>query len=389
VIAETQALGRVNGNHADGVESARLVGLRYVVDDRPGITRRRVAGGFTYWDAKGRRVRKAATLSRIRALVIPPAWKHVWICPDPNGHLQATGRDARGRKQYRYHPRWVTVRDEQKFHRLIAFARALPVIRRRTTVDMKAAALSRARVLATVVKLLEKTLIRVGNEEYARTNGSFGLTTMQDRHARVTRNRVRFRFRGKSGVFQNVELDDPQLARSVRRCQELPGQTLFQYVDAEGTRQVLDSADVNAYLHEIAGAEFTAKDFRTWAGTVLAAIALAELEQVASPTAQKKNLVRAVETVALRLGNTKAVCRKCYVHPAIVDAYLDGATIDVVRSRAVRLLGDHGARLSQEERAVLALLKRRLTRARGAGRGPSARPSPATRRAARASAAAR
>lgn len=350
---------------ASGPASARRVGLRYVSDDGPGLSRRRRGShGFTYWHPSGRPVRDRATLVRIRALVIPPAWQRVWICPVANGHVQATGRDARARKQYRYHSRWTAVRDEQKYGRVMAFARVLPAIRRRTTKDLKAPMLSRERVLATVVKLLEKTLIRVGNEEYARDNGSFGLTTMQDRHAEVRGARVRFRFRGKSGVFQHIELEDQQLARSVGRCQDLPGQTLFQYLGSDGERQSIDSADVNAYLHTITGEDFTAKDFRTWAGTVLAATALAGLEQVDSDAARKKNLVRAVEVVAQRLGNTKAVCRRCYVHPAVMTAYLGGATIGIVNARASELLSHRSHRLSREETAVLALLKRRLKRQR-------------------------
>ncbi len=378
------AAGELNGHQPDGSTSARLVGLRYVIDQAPGIVRRG-SKAFTYWHASGRQVREAATLARIRALVIPPAWKQVWICSHADGHLQATGRDARGRKQYRYHSRWIEVRDEIKYGRILDFARVLPIIRRQTRKDLKSASLSRERVLAIVVTLLEKTLIRVGNEEYARTNGSFGLTTLQDRHAHVKGRHVRFRFRGKSGVFQHVELDDPQLAKSVRRCQELPGQTLFQYIDEDGARQAIDSADVNEYLRAVTGHDFTAKDFRTWSGTVLAASALARPERGHSAAARKKHLVRAIDAVAKRLGNTKAVCRKCYVHPAILDAYLDdGATIERIGHGAPLLA--EGTALSKEEKAVVALLSRRLRPARRPVRVPSARWSRATSRVARASA---
>jgi DNA topoisomerase-1 len=338
--------------------SARAAGLRYVADEVPGISRVRAGSGFSYRDAKGRRVRDAATLARIRSLVIPPAWRDVWISPDPHGHLQVTGRDARGRKQYRYHPRWTEVRDSVKYGRMIAFARALPAMRRRVCSDLKQPALSRQRVLATVIRLLETTLIRVGNEEYAKANKSYGLTTLQDRHVKVRGRFVNFRFRAKSGVFQSIDLEDAMLARSVKRCQDLPGQTLFQYLDAEGGRQSVGSRDVNAYLREVSGEDFTAKDFRTWVGTVLAATALCEFAHADSKTARNRNVVQAIESVAKRLGNTRAVCRKCYVHPAVLDAYLDGTTIEVVNRKPHAVMTPPMARLSREEAAVLALLRR-------------------------------
>ena len=341
-------------------DAAGLARLRYVSDEDPGISRRQTRARTTYRDAAGRVVRDGVTLARIRALVIPPAWTRVWICPDPDGHVQATGRDQRGRKQYRYHPRWQQVRDAAKYGRLLAFGRALPTLRRRVTRDLQAPPLSRARVLATVVRLLETTLIRVGNEEYAQANQSFGLTTLRDRHVTVTRDRVRFRFRAKSGVWQEVELQDDRLARTVKRCQDLPGQVLFQYVDGDGTRQRVTSDDVNAYLREAMGADFTAKDFRTWAGTVLAATALQELAQVDGDSARKRNVTRAIEAVARQLGNTTAVCRRCYVHPAVLEHYLDGRTIDVLRARTASLLVHGGRHLSREETAVLALLHRRM-----------------------------
>jgi len=350
------------GLPADPLASARVAGLRYVTDDTPGIARRRNGKGFTYHRADGSRVRDPATLKRIASLVIPPAWQDVWIAPDPHGHLQATGRDARGRKQYRYHPDWTTVRGDLKYGRMITFGKALPAIRRRAQADLRKAPLSRERVLATVVRLLEKTLIRVGNEEYARANGSFGLTTLQDRHVAVRGSRVQFRFRAKSGVLQTIDLEDATLARSVKRCQDLPGQTLFQYVDGEGSRQRVDSGDVNDYLREITGRDFTAKDFRTWAGTVLAATALHEFGGAPTETARKRQLVKAIEAVARRLGNTRAVCRKCYVHPAVFDSYLDGVTIDVVAARARRIMARDLTRLSPAEAAVLALLQQRLAR---------------------------
>jgi len=345
----------------DPVSSAKAAGLRYVNDQTtPGIRRVGSSKRFSYVDPNGRAVRDRETLARIRALAIPPAWTDVWISPIPLGHLQATGRDARRRKQYRYHPKWREVRDEVKYGRLIAFAQALPAIRARAEADLKRSGLPREKVLAAVVRLLEKTLIRVGNEEYARDNGSFGLTTMRDQHARIAGSTVRFQFKGKSGVAHAVDLNDARLARIVKQCRDLPGYELFQYVDDDGAPQIIDSSDVNDYLREISGHDFTAKDFRTWAGTVLAAQSLATIEPASSQTGLKKNIVRAVEEVARRLGNTKAVCRKCYIHPAILDAYLDGATIATIRSRAARALHDGSHGLTAEEAAVARLIERRL-----------------------------
>jgi DNA topoisomerase-1 len=300
-------------------------------------------------------------MARIRALVIPPAWTDVWICPLPNGHLQATGRDARRRKQYRYHARWREVRDDVKYGRLLQFAQALPRIRVRTAADVQRPGLPVEKVLATVVQLLEKTLIRVGNEEYARDNGSVGLTTMRDKNAKVVGSTVRFEFTGKSGIKHAVALDDRRLARIVTACQDLPGYELFQYVDADGTRRVVDSADVNSYLREISGEEFTAKDFRTWSGTVLAATALARVSAFKSAAEAKRKVVKAIESVAERLGNTKAVCRKCYIHPAVLDAYMNGFTIRDIRVRSRHPRSD-GA-LEPAELAVVRLLERSLRKA--------------------------
>jgi DNA topoisomerase-1 len=341
--------------------SARAAGLRYTTDTRPGITRQKKGGGFVYLSLDGQVVRDPEELARIRALVIPPAWTAVWICPNPLGHLQATGRDARGRKQYRYHPRWREVRDQTKYHRMIAFAHSIPGIRRQTARHLELPGLSREKVLATVVQLLEKTLIRVGNDEYAKTNQSFGLTTLRDKHVDVEGGRLRFSFRGKSGVEHDVDLDDRRLARIVKQCRDLPGYDLFQYVDENGVRQTVDSGEVNAYLKEITGQDLTSKDFRTWAGTVLAAQLLRDFGAFASDAEGKKNIVRAVESVAKRLGNTKAVCRKCYIHPAIFDAYLDGGMLEVVAQRA-RKVSRAVDRLTEGEAAVLGLLQRRLAR---------------------------
>jgi DNA topoisomerase-1 len=319
-----------------------------------------VGRGKRYLDPKGRPVMGREVLRRIASLAIPPAWRDVWICPTALGHLQATGRDARGRKQYRYHARWREVRDEVKYGRLTLFADALPRIRQRTAADLRRAGLPREKVLAAVVQLLEKTLIRIGNDEYARDNHSFGLTTLRDKHAKVNGTSVRFEFRGKSGISHSVDLHDARLARIVQSCRDLPGQELFQYLDADGHRHAIGSADVNKYLHEISGEAFTAKDFRTWAGTVLAAQALAESSTFRSTTEAKRTIVRAVECVAKQLGNTKAVCRKCYIHPAILDAYMDGKTIVTRKARGVRLDRTSGSGiLARLESAVVAILRRR------------------------------
>jgi DNA topoisomerase I len=342
-------------------ESAKAAGLRYTTDASPGIRRIRRGRAFTYVDAEGRRVRAAAELARIRSLVIPPAWSDVWICPDPRGHLQATGRDARGRKQYRYHPKWRVVRDETKYDRVIGFAKALPVIRRTTSGHLRRQGLPREKVLATVVQLLEKTLIRVGNDEYARSNRSYGLTTMRDGHVEVKGHRVRFSFRGKSGIEHEIDLNDRRLARIVRQCRDLPGYELFQYIDENGQRQTVGSEEVNAYLKDITGQDLTSKDFRTWAGTVLAAQLLREFEAFTSNAEAKRNILAAVEMVARRLGNTKAVCRKCYIHPAVFDAYMDGSMLETIAQRA-RKVSRAVDRLTAGEAAVLRLLKQRSTR---------------------------
>jgi DNA topoisomerase-1 len=318
-----------------------------------------------YRDPRGRLVRKANVLARIRSLAIPPAWTDVWICPSPNGHLQATGRDARGRKQFRYHPRWREARDEAKYQNVVDFAKSLPRIRRRVNRDLKRRSLSRPRILATIVRLLETTLIRVGNDDYARENGSFGLTTMLDKHAEIKGNRVQFDFRGKSGIEHEIDLNDPRIATIVRQCQHLPGQQLFQYLDDEGNVRDVGSSDVNDYLREISGHDFTAKDFRTWAGTALAAQALREFEDFDSQAAARRNITQAIERVAERLGNTKAICRKCYVHPAVIDAYLDHSLVETLKSRTEQELRGSLSKLPAEEAAVLTLLQQRMKRQLG------------------------
>jgi DNA topoisomerase-1 len=356
-----------NDTSSEPQDAAKAAGLRYVSDAEPGFSRQRTRTGFRYLSPAGKAVRDPQTLARIRRLVIPPAWEDVWICAREDGHLQATGRDARRRKQYRYHARWREVRDETKYGRMLAFAKALPGIRRRVNQDLALPGLPREKVLATVVRLLETTRIRVGNEEYARTNDSFGLTTLRTRQVRVNGSTMSFRFRGKSGVQHSVALSDPKLAAIVRRMRDLPGYELFQYVDEAGETRAVDSADVNEYLKTIAGEEFTSKDFRTWAGTVLAAQALHALE----PPAGKQKLAQAIEAVARQLGNTKAVCRKCYIHPAVIDSYLDGSLAQSMTGRRLescvqRLLG-RCARARKTDSLVPALKQslRRLRRSRG------------------------
>lgn len=342
------------------VQTAREAGLSYVEVGDLAISRVGENGKFRYIDDEGRVLRDAAILARIRGLVIPPGWTDVRICALESGHLQAIGRDARGRLQYRYHPRWREVRDCAKYDHVLEFAAALPRIRRRVARDLARRALSREKVLATVVSLLETTLIRVGNEEYARSNGSFGLSTMRERHVAVHGGTVEFRFPGKSGRRHSIQLRNRRIARVIRRLQELPGQRLFQYEGTNGVIHNVESGDVNAYLREIGGEDFTAKDFRTWTGTVLAGTALLGMGEFASITQAKRNIVAAIEFTAARLGNTPAICRKCYVHPEIFSGYLDGGLAVAGRRRiaAKRML-------DAEETMVLSFLRRRLVKRTG------------------------
>jgi DNA topoisomerase-1 len=346
----------VNG---DAPAVARAVGLRYVGDDKPGIRRKVRGDGFEYVDADGQRITDEETLARIKSLAIPPAWSDVWICPKTNGHLQATGRDAKGRKQYRYHPRWRSVRDENKYSRMIAFGQALPELRRQVNEALSLPGLPREKVLATLVYLLEATMIRVGNEEYAKTNRSYGLTTLRDKHVQISGSQLQFQFKGKSGVQHKTTLRDPRIARIVRRSRDLPGQDLFQYIDENGERCTVNSSDVNDYLRTLTGEDFTAKDFRTWSGTMLAAFALQGFEICDTATQAKKNMVQAIESVAKKLGNTPAICRKCYVHPAVMEGYLDGSLLEAMR-RVTKAASEDGYALTTEEEQVLAFLRKRL-----------------------------
>ena len=343
----------------DPVESSRLAGLRYVTDAKPGITRKRRGKNFQYFDPDGKPIRDNDEIARIKSLVIPPAWTDVWICPRANGHLQATGRDARGRKQSRYHPRWREVRDENKYERMKLFGETLPVIRERIEKDLALPGLPREKILATIVRLLETTFIRVGNAEYAKENHSYGLTTMRNKHVDVQGATVRFKFQGKSGKHHSIDLNDRRLARIVKRCLDLPGYELFQYIDEDESLRTVDSSDVNDYLRTITEQQFTAKDFRTWAGTVLASLALREFEAFQSETEAKRNIVQAIKNVAEKLGNTPAVCRKCYVHPAVLECYTAGELLKTLESVGKKASKSPHA-LRQEEAELMFLLESRL-----------------------------
>ena len=337
--------------------SAAEAGLRYVSDTLPGIRRKKSGKSFRYVDPAGKPVKQAETIARIRRLAIPPAYTDVWICPDPRGHIQATGRDARGRKQYRYHPRWREVRDETKFTRLLAFAEGLPRMREAVEHDLGLPGLPRKKILATVVQLLEWTCIRVGNEEYARNNKSFGLTTLKDQHVEVSGSNIRFEFRGKSGKAHSCDVTDRRLARIIARCQAIPGQELFQFIDEDGNRQAVSSEDVNEYIREIAGGDFSAKDFRTWTGTMLAAAALRELGPAETAREAKTSYLQAIDRVSEQLNNTRAVCRKYYVHPALFESYSEGTLLDLFE-RELKRARSNG--LEKEEAAVLAILRARI-----------------------------
>ena len=346
----------------EGREAAEAAGLVYVCDDEPGFSRQKSGKGWRFLDERGRTITDKAERERVSKLGIPPAYTDVWICAKANGHIQATGRDAKGRKQYRYHPRWTAARDDAKYERMEAFGRLLPALRRRVAADMSRRGLPREKVLATLVALLEKTLIRVGNEDYVKDNKSFGLTTLRNRHLDVEGSTLRFDFKGKSGKMWNLDLKDKRVAKVVRSIQELPGQHLFQYLDEDGHRQPVDSADVNAYLREITGEDVTAKDFRTWAGTVLAAMALSEFEAVDTEALKKKNIKAAIESVAAKLGNTPTICRKCYVHPHVVDSYLDGGLLEGIKRQVEDELCEDADQLKPEEAALLGLLSRRISK---------------------------
>jgi DNA topoisomerase-1 len=362
-------------------ETAKAAGLRYVSDRKPGIARVRARVGFDYRHPDGSRVSDEETLTRIHKLAIPPAYENVWICTDPNGHLQAVGRDARGRKQYRYHPRWREVRDEGKYGKMLLFGKRLPRIRAQVQKDLARRGIPREKVLAAIVCLLETTLMRVGNEEYAKTNKSYGLTTLRNRHVKLEgASHISFDFRGKHGTEHHIDLRDKRLASIVRRCQELPGQELFQYLDDNGTPHVVGSEDVNEYLRAVAGAEITAKDFRTWAATNLAALALHELECFDSQAKAKSNVVQAVEAVSKMLGNTPAICRKCYIHPAVFNGYLDGSLLQALKRRADAKLANPRAGLKAEEAAVMGFLSRQLASTdRISLRQPRTRPQPSAK----------
>ncbi|MBB4040681.1 DNA topoisomerase-1 [Microvirga flocculans] len=352
-------------NLVDPRDAAETAGLVYLSDETPGIRRRKTGRGFTYLKPDGAKVADRPTLDRIRSLAIPPAYTDVWICPKANGHIQATGRDAKGRKQYRYHPAFREIRESTKYEHMIEFAQGLPAIRKTIDEHMRLRGLPREKVLATVVHLLENTLIRVGNADYAKQNGSYGLTTLRDPHVKVEGGALRFQFKGKSGKTWRLQVKDRRVARIVKACQDLPGQDLFQYLDENGDRQSITSSDVNAYLKEITGRDITAKDFRTWAGTVLAALALTEFEEFDSEAKAKKNIRAAIEKVSARLGNTPSICRKCYVHPEVFSLYLEGELLLEIKDEIEAELREDLPSLRPEEAAVLTLLKERLSRELG------------------------
>ena len=367
-LNEVKDLSAAAGFVAESIQSAKEAGLRYVSDAKPGFTRRRSGKDFIYFDPDGKRLKEQNELVRIKRLGIPPAWENVWICRFESGHLQASGRDIRGRKQYRYHTRWRQVRDETKFERMIKFGKSLPKIRRSVQRDLARPGMPREKVLATIVRLLETTLIRIGNEEYARENKSFGLTTMRNRHVKVSSTKLHFEFRGKSGKHHEIDVRDSQLARIVKRCRDLPGHELFEYIGEDGSIQTVDSGDVNEYLRGLCGEECTAKDFRTWTATVLAMVALKEFEKFATSKEAKSNVTTAIEAVSRMLGNTPAICRKCYIHPDVVNSYMDGSLIETLHQRAEQKLSRELSRLKPEEAAVLMFLEGKLSKA-GATRG--------------------
>jgi DNA topoisomerase-1 len=355
----------------DPITFARAAGLRYVYDSKPGITRRGSGKTFRYTGTDGKPVRDTQILLRIKSIVIPPAWTDVWICPIPNGHLQATGRDARGRKQSRYHPAWRTTRDDAKYQHMIAFGAALPAIRTHVAHDLALPGLPREKVLATILRLMETTYIRVGNEAYARENHSYGLTTLRRRHVTIDGASLTFRFKGKSGVTHSINLSDRRLARIVKACHDTPGYELFDYLDHDGNPHAIGSTDVNAYLDAItpSNSHFTAKDFRTWAGTVLACTLLRACEARDSPTQSqlKKDIVTAIKSVSQRLGNTPSVCRKCYVHPAILESYLSNSMPMLLKKLPPsQTTATHG--LLPDELAMLHLLQKQLSSPKAASR---------------------
>jgi DNA topoisomerase-1 len=349
----------------DPRDAAESVGLKYVSDERPGIRRKKAGTGFSYVRPDGSKLTGPDTMKRIKALAIPPAWTDVWICPSPDGHIQATGRDAKGRKQYRYHARFREVRESTKYERVVAFADALPSIRDTVREHMALRGLPPEKVLATVVHLLETTLIRVGNDDYARQNNSYGLTTLKNRHVAVEGNEVRFRFTGKGGKQWSLRVRDRRIAKIIKACQELPGQELLQYIDEQGNCQDVTSTDVNEYLKAITGKDITAKDFRTWAGTVLAAMTLSELQSFDNAAQAKRNLRSAIEKVSARLGNTPTICRKCYIHPEVLNCYMDGNLILEIKSQVESELRSAVENMKPEEAAVLALLRGRLAKQAG------------------------
>jgi DNA topoisomerase I len=352
-MARVVKVRKTDGTSLDPISSAKFAGLRYILDTAPGIRRERNGSGFKYIETSGALITNSDQLSRLKALAIPPAWKDVWICTSPQGHLQATGRDAKGRKQYKYHPLWREVRDSTKFHRMIAFVEALPVIRDRVQKDLEEPGLPKEKILATIVHLLELTLIRIGNEEYAKENNSYGLTTMRNHHLNVKGSKIRFQFKGKSGKSHSIGIKNKRLARILKKCQEIPGQELFQYIDENGNPVSIDSSDVNDYLRSITNQDFTAKDFRTWAGTIYTFMTLRNFDPYQSEADAKTQIKLTIETVAELLGNTPTICRKCYIHPQVLDGHLDRSLMKLESKSPERVPG-----LAEEEVLVLSYLRK-------------------------------
>ncbi len=345
--------------------SAKIAGLYYVSDNEPGIRRKRCGRGFSYMDGNGRLIRDTEERNRLEALKIPPAWTDVWICPRPDGHLQATGRDEKGRKQYLYHIRWRQQRSQVKYDRMLLFGEALPVIRRQVDEDLSRSGLPREKVLATIVRLLELTLIRVGNKAYARANKSFGLTTMRDRHTDIYGSKLQFHFRGKRGKIHTVTIQDRRLAKIVQKCRDIPGYELFQYFDEDSRRHTVDSSDINAYLREISGQDFTAKDFRTWGGTIHAVLALKEIGPPESKTAAERNIREAIKQAAQQLGNRPATSRKYYVHPAILEAYQEGTLLPLLESQTEPIDSSSPWALDPLESTLMLILRQNLNGSNG------------------------
>lgn len=346
----------VESKFDDPVKIAKLAGLKYVSDSKPGYTRKKAGKGFFYLDEKGEKIKDKEKLERLKKLVLPPAWRNIWICPFHNGHLQATGYDDLDRKQYRYHEDWSKIRNETKYYRMLEFGKYLPLVRERVEKNLSSRGLNRNKVLALVVSILERTFIRIGNASYEKMYGSFGLSTFRDRHAKINGSTVFFKFKGKKGIMQEVALKNRRLAHLIKKCRDIPGYDLFQYYDEEGQRQSIDSGDVNEYLKEITSCDFTAKDFRTWGGTLNALRAFKEIGAHTSPTQAKKNIIKAIDQVCSILGNTRTICKKYYIHPSLIEAYEDGCLMDYIKELDEIEEDENRTDLTCEEKLMMKIL---------------------------------